>query len=258
MKRLDSRSRNFGYFLYRLSSPVFDPIKTLSGLINYPKFVRDLRNYSQMDKSENIGIMNLYPILSDNTKNTPFDSHYFYQDIWAAKNIFKLKTRVHYDVGSNIEFAGFLTSFTKVVFVDIRPLKVNLKNFKSIKGTLLNLPFRDSSVRSLSSLHVTEHVGLGRYGDPLDPEGTKKACAELARVLSKKGNLYFSLPVGKPRLCFNAHRIHSPKQILRYFEGLKLMELSGINDNGKFIENISIQELEDSNYACGLFRFTKK
>lgn len=71
------------------------------------------------------------------------------------------------------------------------------------------------------------------------------------------GNLYFSLPVGKPRLCFNAHRIHSPEQILEYFSDLKLMEFSGVDDKGIFLENIDPSELANQGYACGMFWFRK-
>lgn len=258
MKRFDSNLKNFGYLLYRLSLPIIDPIKAFYGVVNYPRFVGDIYRYSKLEEPESIKLINTYPILDENTETTPFDSHYFYQDIWAFKKICRSRIKTHYDVGSNIEFAGFLTSFTKVVFVDIRPLQVNLKNFSSVKGNIIDLPFSDNSIRSLSCLHVAEHIGLGRYGDPLDSQGTKRACKELARVLAKKGNLYFSLPVGKPRLCFNAHRIHSPRKILRYFRDLKLIELSGISDKGEFVENVDIKTLENSNYACGLFWFTKK
>ena len=119
------------------------------------------------------------------------------------------------------------------------------------------MPFKDNSVNSLSCLHVAEHIGLGRYGDSLDPFGTKKSCQELSRVLTKGGNLYFSLPIGKPRICFNAHRIHSVSQILQYFNGLELVEFSGIDDGGLFRENIDINTFKDSDYACGLFWFKK-
>ncbi len=86
---------------------------------------------------------------------------------------------------------------------------------------------------------------------------SQKAAKELTRVLAFNGNLYFSLPVGKPRLCFNAHRIHSPDQILKYFNDLKLVEFSGIDDDGNFRENIDTIELKNCDYGCGLFWFTK-
>jgi len=63
------------------------------------------------------------------------------------------------------------------------------------------------------------------------------------------GNLYFSVPVGKQKTYFNAHRVHSPRTIIEYSKGLKLVELSGVTDSGKFIENIDVDILEKSNYA---------
>jgi hypothetical protein len=88
-------------------------------------------------------------------------------------------------------------------------LIANLDNFISKRGSILLIPYENNSIKSLSCLYVAEHIGLGRYGDPLDPFGTKKAAKELSRVLALDGNLYFSLPIGKPKLYFNAHRIHS-------------------------------------------------
>ena len=145
-----------------------------------------------------------------------------------------------------------------MTFIDIRPFLANLENFEMKKGSILSLPFENNSVPSLSCLHVAEHVGLGRYGDFLDPQGTKKACKELSRILAVNGNLYFSLPVGKSRVCFNAHRIHTPEQILDYFRELKLIEFSGVDDKGNFLRNIKPCNLSKANYACGMFWFKKE
>ncbi len=258
MRKFNKVPKNIGYFAYRWGSTLFDPLKTIKGLYNFPRYFRDLFVYSKTRGAEPVNILDTYPTLDEKTSTTPFDSHYLYQDLWAFKKIYLSKTKSHYDVGSNIEFVAFLSAVTKVIFVDIRPLEATLANFESIKGDILDLPFATGSISSLSCLHVAEHIGLGRYGDSLDPAGTRKACRELSRVLAPQGNLYFSLPVGKPRLCFNAHRIHSPGKIIKYFQGLELLELSGIDDSGKFVENIDIKILEQSNYACGLFLFTKK
>jgi hypothetical protein len=211
-----------------------------------------------LNGAERIEIVNTYPCIHDKTQTSGFDVHYFYQDIWAFKKIYESKVDHHVDVGSRVDFVGFLTAITKVTFIDIRPLMANLENLCSRKGDILSMPFENNSVLSLSCLHVAEHIGLGRYGDPLDPLGTKKACKELTRILAIGGNLYFSLPVGKPKLCFNAHRIHHPQQIIEYFSDLELVELSGVDDEGNFIKNIDITILENSDYACGLFHFAKK
>src|SRR3954454_19144361 len=110
---------------------------------------------------------------------------------------------------------------------------------------------------SVSCLHVAEHIGLGRYGDPLDPDGTRKAAAELARVLAPDGQLLFSGPVGRPRTCFNAHRIHAPHDVVAMFDGLELSEFGGIDDAGRFEVPHALDDLADARYACGLFRFTR-
>ena len=233
--------------------------KILFGLAKYPRYLSDMLSYGRMDGAEAIKLKDTYPCLFDRTSKTRVDSHYFYQDIWAFKKIFFLKPQLHVDVGSNVKYVGFLTAVTNVHFVDIRPLEVsNINNLKSVKGSILDLPYENNSLESVSCLHVAEHIGLGRYGDALDPQGTKKAAAELARCLAKGGNLFFSVPVGKPRLCFNAHRIHSPKRIIDYFDDLKLVELSGTDDEKRFIENIDIDTLESEKYACGMFWFTKE
>ena len=212
-----------------------------------------------MDGSEPVKLRDTYPCLFDRTATTSVDSHYFYQHIWAFEKIFNLKPKVHVDVGSSVDFVGLLSVITNVRFVDIRPLDVsNMANLESVKGSILEMPYKNESLESISCLHVAEHIGLGRYGDPLDPLGTGKAAAELSRCLAQGGNLFFSVPVGKPKLCFNAHRIHSPRQILRYFEGLKLVEFSGTDDNKRFMQNIDPEVLEDSRYACGMFWFTKE
>lgn len=70
-------------------------------------------------------------------------------------------------------------------------------------------------------------------------------------------NLYSSIPVGRPRVYFNAHRIHPPEQVVDCFDGLYLVEFSGIDDHDKFRQKILPNELAESTYACGLFLLTR-
>ncbi len=204
MRKFNNRFKDFAYLLYRWINPVIDPLRLFSGPLNYLGYLKDCFRYSQQDFAEPVRLKDTFPCLYDKTTTTGFDGRSFYQDVWAFKRVVASGTRTHVDVGSRIEFVGLLTAITKVTFIDIRPLEAKLENFDSKKGSILSLPYESDSVASLSCLSVAEHIGLGRYGDSLDPLGTKKAAAELSRVLAKKGNLYFSLPIGKPRLCFNA------------------------------------------------------
>jgi len=244
-------------FAYRWTSVFFDPLRIIKAPSGLFWFLNTWRKYRKMFGAEQIKLVDTWPCLHEDTSTHPFNAHYFYQGIWASRKIQESGVPYHVDVGSKIEYVGLLTSVTNVLFVDIRPVKATVENFFSISGDILSLPFRDNSIVSLSCLHVAEHIGLGRYGDPLDPLGTKKALRELSRVLSKGGNLYFSVPVGKPRLCFNAHRIHSPSQIRGYLSDLELIEFSGVDDNREFRSNLDFEALENANDACGFFWFRK-
>jgi hypothetical protein len=257
MRRFNSPIKNGAYAAYRWMKPVADPLQVLLALPRYGRFFVDWFRYKSMKESERTRATDTFPCLNDRTPTHGLDAHYFFQDRWAFRKVVESGAGEHVDVGSRLDFIGFLSVLCKVTFVDIRPLTDPVDNVESRKGSILAMPYPDDSVQSLSCLHVAEHIGLGRYGDPLDPAGTRKACAELARVLAANGNLYFSLPVGKPRLCFNAHRIHSPGQILEYFAGLSLTEFSAITDDRQFVRNISPSEMENSDYACGLFHFVK-
>jgi hypothetical protein len=173
------------------------------------------------------------------------------------RRIWTQEPQDHWDIGSQAIFANLLGAVLPVTFVDLRPLRAKIQGVRNLAADMLKLPLRDRSIPSLSCLHVAEHIGLGRYGDPLNPNGTSLAFAELARVLAPGGNLYLALPVGRPRLCFNAHRIHSPETIRQFLGELDLLEFSGVHDDGRFAENVPLREFDNSDYACGFFRFQR-
>jgi SAM-dependent methyltransferase len=238
--------------------PVFDTGRFFEGLREYRRYLKSWGDYERLPGAEHLNSSDAYPCLYDRTAATGIDSHYFYQGIWAMRKIKQSAAREHVDVGSLVSFVGLLSTFVKVVFIDIRPAPVVLEDFDSRAGSVLEMPFADNSVNSLSCLHVAEHIGLGRYGDPLDPQGTIKATRELSRILAPQGSLYFSLPVGKPRVQFNAHRIHSPSQIMKYFDQLELVSFSATTDLGEYRSNILPSEMENARYACGMFHFIKR
>jgi SAM-dependent methyltransferase len=222
----------------------------------YRRYLRDRRRYVELS-GERLYRYDDDPQLFDRTATTPFDPHYTHQDAWAAREIFQRRPDEHVDVGSRVTFVLGLAAFVPVTFVDLRPLPVEVPNLSSRQGSLLAMPFEDRSVASLSCLHVAEHVGLGRYGDPLDPGGTRASAAELARVLAPGGTLWFGLPVGRPRTNFNAHRVHDPREVAGWFHGLRLDGFAGVDDNGGFLADADPRSLAGCEWGCGLYRFTR-
>lgn len=236
----------------------------IKNIFLYSKYIKDLlkfrRKVSVSKSDRTVNLKDLYPCLLDNTENTTFDSHYIYHPAWAARILRKIMPSKHIDISSTLHFSSIISAFINVEFYDYRPAKLNLDGFISKRGDLMSLPFDDCSVESLSCMHVVEHIGLGRYGDPLDPLGDIKAIAELKRVLANNGNLIFVTPIGNPRIMFNAHRIYSYKQIIEYFSELELVEFSLIPDSAAtngIIINADENVADEQKYGCGCFWFRK-
>ena len=166
----------------------------------------DYQRIAPMDRQPRINDLQAY--LTDRTATTPIDPVYFYQDAWAFEKIVQRRPAEHFDVGSHHKYVALLSKVVPVTMIDIRPLALPMESIRFRPGSITELPFADGTVASLSSLCVVEHIGLGRYGDPLDPDGTEKAVRELVRVLAPGGRLYLSLPVARrDKIVFNAHRL---------------------------------------------------
>ena len=221
------------------------------------RFKKEFARYREEAAGTGIKFSSL-PQLMDVTENTSFDPHYTYQGPWVMRKLVDGKPSQHVDVGSWVVYLGFFASLQQTTFVDIRPAKLNMPGLNPQDGSVLDLSFKDKSVESLSCLHVIEHVGLGRYGDPLDPKGTEKAARELTRVLALGGDLYISLPVGKEVTYFNAHRVTDPARVLELFADLELVSFSVILDDGTYKEDVSPVLAKSQDYACGLYHFKRK
>ena len=228
--------------------------------IIFKKFKKDFYDFKKLSKKDNrfnVNWKDKRPCMDDNTSTTKFDSHYIYHPAWAARILAKTKPEKHIDISSTLHFCSIISAFIPTEFYDFRPAKLSLKNLTSKQIDSTSLPFKANSINSLSCMHTVEHIGLGRYGEKVNSKGDLNAIKELIRVLAISGNLIFAVPVGKPKIIFNAHRIYSYKQILKYFNDLELLEFTLITDNGDFISNAREELADIQNYGCGCFWFKK-
>ncbi len=236
----------------------------LKNLPRYPAFIKEFLSFRKAGKIGRFEIRwkNLYPCLGDKTAATSFDRHYVFHTAWAARILARTRPQEHIDISSSIYFVALVSAFIKVKFYDYRPADLKLSGLQSETADLTALPFPDMSAPSISCMHVVEHVGLGRYGDPLDYNGDLKAISELKRVLAKGGNLLFVVPVGgKPKIMFNAHRIYSYDQVISCFKELELMDFALIPEarkNGGLIEHATKEMADAQTYGCGCFWFTRR
>ena len=114
-----------------------------------------------------VPLKSVMPILFENTPFTRFDAHYIYHTAWAARKVKEIGEEKHVDISSSLYFSSIVSAFVPVYFYDYRPARLNLSHLYAGEADLTKLPFEDSSIKSLSCMHTVEHVGLGRYGDPI-------------------------------------------------------------------------------------------
>lgn len=231
--------------------------------VRFPFIARDYMRFIAKDTKKRfpVPLSSMMPVLFENTPYTRFDTHYIYHTAWAARKVKEIGEGHHVDISSSLYFSSIVSAFVPVTFFDYRPAKLNLSNLTSHRANLSSLHFEDNSIRSLSCMHTVEHVGLGRYGDALDPEGDILAAKELERVVAEGGSLLFVVPVGKARIQFNAHRIYSYKMVVDMFPNLTLKEFSLIPDDALtagIITNATQEQSDRQEYGCGCFWFIKE
>jgi SAM-dependent methyltransferase len=224
-------------------------------------FYSDKKEFWNNCKDERFESGNDYPCLYDKNSKIPFEPHYFYHPAWACRVLQEINPEKHVDISSIMWMSGCLSAFFPIEYYEFQPPDIKLDNFKVSKIDLCDMIFDDLSVSSLSCLHVLEHVGLGRYGDRIDPAGDIKAASELSRVLAHGGHLLFVTVIAESaRIEFNAHRVYTHAHVLELFPDLELAEFSLILDDPVrgLIRYADVDLLKGQKFACGCYHFVRK
>lgn len=245
----------------------FDPQRFLRSMRGLPIYLRDWAVF----RKGYFGKMKFMPCLHDRyeeggaTKN-----EYFWQDLLVARAIHEAKPVKHVDIGSRVDgFVAHVSSFRDCEVFDVRPISTALPGVVFRQADLMNPASLPTIAEgggycdSLSCLHAIEHFGLGRYGDPISPQGYQRGIANMAQLLRPGGTFYLSTPIGQERVEFNANWVFDPRSIVRCAEagGMTLQKLIVITPaSGPQESAIGAQALAHlalQRYQLGLFVFTK-
>jgi hypothetical protein len=79
------------------------------------------------------------------------------------------------------------------------------------------------------SISSIEHDGLGRYGDPLNPNGDLLAMKKAKEYIKKGGLMFLSIPVGPDAVFFNVHRVYGRIRLPMLLEGWKKLDAYGLS-----------------------------
>lgn len=235
------------------------------GLLNGTFLDNDKRKYQTLNKRNSFDIQDKYmwPIISDKYSYAGTVGNYFWQDLWAAKLILKSGVKKHLDIGSRLDgfIAHLLAANIDVTMIDVREFPEKVENLHTIVDDATELrQIEDESIESMSALCSLEHFGLGRYGDPVDPEACFKCFENIQKKLKSRGKLYLSVPIGKERVEFNAHRVFYASTIVECFSQLTLKEFSCVSQ-GQIEYKADVHKYDDDphngEYRYGLFYFEK-
>lgn len=207
----------------------------------------DALEYKKMNVRPNFDIQKQYmwPVITEKYAYAGGITNYFFQDLWAAKLIIKSKVKAHFDIGSRLDgfIAHLLAADINVTMIDIREFPGEVEHLNTIVDDATSLQqIQDESIESMSALCSLEHFGLGRYGDAIDPEACFKCFDNIQRKLKVGGRLYISVPIGKERVEFNAHRVFYASTVIECFQGLSLEEFS-CTAQGKIEYNADIHSV---------------
>ncbi len=239
-----------------------DPLRMLRSLPSLLRFGRDLRRF----RADYTGRVELVPCLHDwHEESGTTSAEYFWQDLIVARMIYAAAPERHVDVGSRVDgFVAHVASFREIEVIDVRPNTAVVPGVRFLQADMMSgAGCPDEYCDSLSCLHALEHFGLGRYGDPIDPSGHLRGIGAMARMLRRGGKLYLSVPIGVPRVEFNANRVFDPREIVAAaaasrlrLEQMQVIRGGVISDLGLPVE-AQFAELASQRYALGVFVLSK-
>ena len=147
----------------------------------------------------------------------------------------------------------YLNGFDTTIF-DVR--EVDTQGVKGINSAVLDftsdiIPAElQKKFHLVSCISTIEHIGLGRYGDKIDPDGDFKMMDAFEKILSDDGFLLISFPIGPACVLFNLHRIYSQYRIDKLFKDFEIVKILNF-DERMFLDN----DLgDDSNQPIYLLR----
>lgn len=110
---------------------------------------------------------------------------------------------------------------TAVGLEDIRP---PVSDIRYIRHDILGVEF-DVGFDYILNVSTVEHIGLGRYGDPIDADGDLKTMAQLRKWMRPDGDgvMILTIPVGVDAVVGYYHRVYGPNRLPRLLENYAVL-----------------------------------
>jgi FkbM family methyltransferase len=133
-------------------------------------------------------------------------------------------------IGSEIPFyEAMIAQFGGMpATLEYRPIRHDIEGLQTF--TVEQLQDTERQFDCVVSISLSEHSGLGRYGDLLDSDGDFKTMELCRRHLKLGGLIFLHVPVGPDALVWNAHRIYGQARLPRLFRGWRQLDAEGFDE----------------------------
>lgn len=190
-----------------------------------------------------------------------FFSHYDAYSYWLADKLHRMGNgKKILDVGNRKVTNAMLSVNNDVTALVLMDCEDSISKVNYVVHDISEpLPFDDNSFdvfTSSASLHL---VGLGRYGDKLNPDTLLNFIKELDRVLKPESDLIFSIDIGPNGLLFNIGWAFDIETIKKLFNKWELYDYLTDNHSIDFPKPYKIRFIKDLNvddYEMGEYRVT--
>ena len=149
-------------------------------------------------------------------------------------------------MNKKVAVIGSISPWIEAILINFNNVVTTVEyNVPIIHSTKLNAvsywDFKKADIKydCIVTYSSVEHSGLGRHGDPLNPEGDLEAMVDIYNSLVDSGILIWGAPVGHDALVWNVHRIYGKIRLPLMFANFE--ELEWINNDKHKLLNQPLQ-----------------
>lgn len=167
-------------------------------------------------------------------RNVEAKKHWYYGKtdgyLYQALNKYPLRGKRVVIVGSETPWYECICTYyeAEVTTIEYRDVEYAIPGLTVMTpDEFKQRPTKFDVVMSISSI---EHDGLGRYGDPINPNGDLEAMHNFRQLLKPDGMLILAVPIGSDAVVWNAHRIYGRIRFPMLMNGWHVVDSLGFKD----------------------------
>lgn len=171
------------------------------------------------------------------------------------------------DFGSGSTYLGLIAARRgfSVSAIDLQPNSwyYTHPNLEFLQTSVFDLELKSENLDLIINCSSVEHVGMGRYGDPLADKGDLQAMEDMCSLLRHDGIMLLTVPIGQDAVFAGSHRVYGSERLPRLLSGyiVDKEEYWVKDENNRWVEvsrEMAVQRPSHAtSYGLGCFLLSK-